>query len=207
MKISAKMQILTLTLAILMMVLAAVILDRERMESRDSAEAATVILPPVAEAMEYFETEVPPVPDDGPEADYIFTAAVAAPEDVTPGINIANDVRLTAYCSCEVCCGYWATVRPVDELGNQIVYTATGERAVQGVTVAVDPAFIPHGSYVYVQDPNTGEWREFRATDTSPVTGHVDVYFADHAEALWSGYGGYGTVYWAAEPVDLWVLA
>ena len=125
----------------------------------------------------------------------------------TGKINVAHHVRLTAYCSCEICCGYWALIRPVDEYGNKIVYTSTGALAVQGSTVAVNPRFIPHGSYVYVQDPNTGEWREYKATDTSGTMNHVDIYYNDHTAALHSGYGGYGTVYWSAEPIDLKTLA
>ena len=125
----------------------------------------------------------------------------------TEKINVAHHVRLTAYCPCEICCGYWALIRPVDEYGNKIVYTSTGALAVQGGTVAVNPKFIPHGSYVYVQDPYTGEWQEYRATDTSGTMNHVDIYFNDHTAALHSGYGGYGTVYWSAEPLDMETLA
>ena len=119
---------------------------------------------------------------------------------------VAHNVRLTAYCPCEICCGYWAVIRPVDEYGNKIVYTSTGALAVQGGTVAVNPKFIPHGSYVYVQDPYTGEWQEYRATDTSGTMNHVDIYFNDHTAALHSGYGGYGTVYWSAGPLDMDML-
>ena len=125
----------------------------------------------------------------------------------TVKINGAHNVRLTAYCPCEICCGYWALIRPVDEYGNKIVYTSTGALAVQGGTVAVNPKFIPHGSYVYIQDPFTEEWREYRATDTSGLMSHVDIYFNDHTAALHSGYGGYGTVYWSAEPLDTGALA
>ena len=121
-------------------------------------------------------------------------------------INIARNVRLTAYCPCEICCGYWALIRPVDGYGNKIVYTSTGALAVPGETVAVNPKFIPHGSYVYVQDPYTEEWREYRATDTSGQMNHVDIYYYDHTAALRSGYGGYGTVYWASEPLPLEAL-
>ena len=125
----------------------------------------------------------------------------------TAKISVAHNVRLTAYCPCEICCGYWAVIRPVDEYGNKIVYTSTGALAVQGGTVAVNPQFIPHGSYVYVQDPYTEEWREYRATDTSGTMNHVDIFFNDHTAALHSGYGGYGTVYWSAEPLDMETLA
>ena len=147
-------------------------------------------------------------PVNGDYGDYIL----AAESDSQVGrnrmgiINVAHNVRLTAYCPCEICCGYWAVIRPVDEYGNKIVYTSTGELAVQGGTVAVNPKFIPHGSYVYVRDPHTEEWREYRATDTSGQMNHVDIYYNDHTAALHSGYGGYGTVYWSAGPLDMDML-
>lgn len=225
-----KRKIMICTALVLLPVLAAVICDRAWMAGGRTAEtegAVPGIFLPVIEAQGYFEEigaggrsvdlEVTNRPDGqagsaGEErfagAEKMLDSEIAeAPEDSMAEINIAHDVRLTAYCSCEVCCGYWATVRPVDECGNQIVYTSTMARAVQGVTVAVDPEFIPHGSYVYVQDPLTGAWREYRATDTSPETNHVDIYFDDHAAALESGYGGWGTVYWTSEPVDPGTLA
>lgn len=121
-------------------------------------------------------------------------------------VHVAYDVRLTAYCGCEICCGSYALNRPIDEYGNPIVYTATGAVARQGVTVAVDPSFIPHGSYVYIQDPWSGVWNEYIATDTSPVTWHVDIYYDNHTGALNSGYGGWGTVYWSHEPIDTGTL-
>lgn len=199
-----KHRILICTILVLLAVLAAVIFDRAWLENRAGADTAPAIFHPVAEAEAYFEEAgaAPRLLAAVPEA----TAGLDTVEE-PPALNVAHDVRLTAYCSCEICCGYWATVRPLDENGNQIVYTSTGARCVQGETVAVDPEFIPHGSYVYVRDPHTGTWREYRATDTSPAANHVDVYFSDHAAALRSGYGGWGTVYWTAEPVDPGALA
>ena len=35
--------------------------------------------------------------------------------------------KLTAYCSCEKCCGSYAKNRPVDEYGNKIVYGSSGQ--------------------------------------------------------------------------------
>jgi 3D (Asp-Asp-Asp) domain-containing protein len=91
----------------------------------------------------------------------------------------AGDFTLTAYCSCEKCCGYWATVRPVDEYGNQIVYTASGEVAKPGVTVAVDTTMIPFGTELRIGD------HVYIAQDTgNAITGsRIDVYFDNHQEA------------------------
>lgn len=220
----------------LLVVLAALIFDRAWLAGRDipleTEDAAPRIFPPALEARAYEPTaeegyaapaatqtpapagekteDLLPAPvGDGYGVDYIYAAVSNGPEGGGHKVkfNIAYDVQITAYCSCEICCGYWATVRPLDENGNQIVYTSTMEIAVQGVTVAVDPEFIPHGSYVYVRDPLTRAWHEYRATDTSPSANHVDIYFSDHEAAKRSGYGIYGTVYWTAEPVDMETLA
>ena len=97
-----------------------------------------------------------------------------------------GEFKLTAYCSCEVCCGEYALNRPVDENGNTIVYTASGNRAVQGVTVAVDPSIIPFGTELeingnrYIAHDCGGDIRENR----------IDVYFENHQDA-WN----FGTQY------------
>lgn len=87
---------------------------------------------------------------------------------------------LTAYCPCEKCCGYWATIRPTDETGAAIVYTSTGEIARAGTTIAVDPSVIPYGSTVKING------HTYIAQDTGGAirSNRIDVYFADHQEAL-----------------------
>lgn len=86
---------------------------------------------------------------------------------------------LTAYCSCEKCCGKWALNRPLDENGEQIVYGASGARLVEGVSVAVDPDVIPYGTELYT-DGNL-----YIAHDCGgAIKGNrIDVYFASHEEA------------------------
>lgn len=98
---------------------------------------------------------------------------------VTDGIEVLGKFDLTAYCSCEVCCGKWALDRPTDENGEKIVYTASGAVAEAGVTVAVDPDIIPLGSEVYIMGRG---W--YTAQDTGAFTGNViDIYFDDHEDA------------------------
>lgn len=90
-----------------------------------------------------------------------------------------GEFKLTAYCSCATCCEEYALNRPIDENGNQIVYTASGNRAVQGVTVAVDPAVIPYGTELeingnkYIAQDCGGNIKENR----------IDVYFENHQDA------------------------
>lgn len=99
------------------------------------------------------------------------------PVEVWESLGVYN---LTAYCPCERCCGYWATIRPLDENGNPIVKTATGTRAEAGRTIAVDPSVIPYGSKVkigstiYVAEDCGGAIKGNR----------IDVYHDDHQEAL-----------------------
>ena len=86
----------------------------------------------------------------------------------------------TAYCSCEKCCGVWATKRQVDENGNQIVYTASGTVAKQGRTVAVDPSVYPYGTKFLI------DGQTYVAEDCGgAIKGNrIDVYFENHKEAL-----------------------
>lgn len=88
--------------------------------------------------------------------------------------------ELTAYCSCSACCGSFGEDRPTDQNGNPIVYTATGAIAQAGTTIAVDPSVIPYGSEIQIYG------HTYIAQDTGgAIKGNrIDVYFADHQEAL-----------------------
>lgn len=126
------------------------------------------------------ETVVPDAPSEPTEA---------VPEPTESLVSI-GDFRLTAYCPCEVCCGEWAHSRPTDAQGNEIVYTATGDVAEEGKTIAVDPDVIPYGTEVIIGG-NT-----YIAADCggSINQNRIDVYMEDHAEALAFGIQ-YATVY------------
>lgn len=88
--------------------------------------------------------------------------------------------RLTAYCACEKCCEYWATVRPLDENGKPIVYTANQSIAKQGVTVAADTSVLPFGTVILI------DGHEYTVQDRGGVVvgNRVDIYFESHEEAL-----------------------
>ena len=85
---------------------------------------------------------------------------------------------ITSYCPCEVCCGSWA-----DGL------TATGLPAEPGI-VAVDPAVIPLGSTVILND------QEYMAADVGVKGLAVDICAAGHQEA--ADYG--------VQRHDVWVI-
>ena len=91
-----------------------------------------------------------------------------------------GEFRLTAYCSCEFCCGKWANNRPIDEGGNEIVYGAIGERLKEGYSIAVDPKVIPYRTEVIING------HTYKAQDCGgAIKGNrIDVYFEDHQAAL-----------------------
>ena len=91
-----------------------------------------------------------------------------------------GEFRLTAYCSCELCCGKWALNRPIDENGDEIVYGAIGERLTEGYSIAVDPKVIPYRTEVIING------HTYKAQDCGgAIKGNrIDVYFEDHQAAL-----------------------
>lgn len=83
---------------------------------------------------------------------------------------------LHAYCPCYECCGKWALNRPVDENGNEIIYTASGNVAKAGVTVATGEDF-PFGTRLLIGD------HEYIVQDRGVETPVIDIYFPTHEEA------------------------
>jgi len=94
-------------------------------------------------------------------------------------VSLGN-FKLTAYCSCSLCCGKWANNRPVDENGNEIVYGAIGERLKEGYSIAVDPKVIPYRTEVVING------HTYKAQDCGgAIKGNrIDVYFYNHQDAL-----------------------
>lgn len=85
--------------------------------------------------------------------------------------------RITAYCSCEICCGEWAKNRP-----NGIVYGAAGVELKQGVSCASP---LPLGTVVeidglgtYVVQDRIAQWVVDRYGEAL-----IDIYFNDHEAA------------------------
>lgn len=100
----------------------------------------------------------------------------------TQAIKPANlgKFKLTAYCSCSICCGKWAANRPVDEYGNEIVYGSIGEELKEGYSIAVDPNIIPYETEVIING------HTYKAQDCGGgIKGNeIDIYFEDHQAAL-----------------------
>jgi 3D (Asp-Asp-Asp) domain-containing protein len=91
--------------------------------------------------------------------------------------------KITAYCPCEKCCGKWGKNRPTDENGQLIVNTASGELAVQGVTIAADTDVLPYGTSVMI------DGHEYIVQDKGvKVKGNqIDIYFKNHQDAVQFG--------------------
>lgn len=129
------------------------------------------------------EAETAPVPTLRHPIEEITPATEPAHSPTEPPTETWKSLgvyELTAYCSCEICCGEYARNRPIDEHGNPIVYTSIGAIAKAGTTIAVDPRVIPYGSEIQI-DGHT-----YIAQDTGgAIKGNrIDVYFDSHREAL-----------------------
>ena len=101
-------------------------------------------------------------------------------EKEEPKLVRLGDFMLTAYCSCEKCCGKWALNRPKDENGKDIVYGSNGTVLAAGTSIAVDPSVIPYESQVEING------HTYTAHDTGgAIQGNrIDVYFDNHQDAL-----------------------
>lgn len=129
--------------------------------------------PPIEEPIEIPPPVQKPIKEPEP---------IPEPEPTSQWISLGT-YKLTAYCPCEKCCGYWATIRPLDENGNSIIYTASGAIAEAGTTIGVDPDIIPYGTKVKIND------HIYVAQDTGGGIGekHIDVYHDTHESALQFG--------------------
>ena len=89
-------------------------------------------------------------------------------------VSLGN-FKLTAYCSCSLCCGKWANNRP-----NGVVYGAIGEELKEGYSIAVDPTVIAYRTEVIING------HTYKAQDCGgAIKGNrIDVYFEDHNDAL-----------------------
>ena len=78
-----------------------------------------------------------------------------------------KEMIITAYCPCEKCCG------------NSNGITASGTKAKQGRTVAVDPRYIPYGTEIII------DGQTYIAEDCGgAIKGNrIDLFFDSHSEA------------------------
>lgn len=91
---------------------------------------------------------------------------------IEPEFNDLGSFTVTAYCCCKDCCGKEPT-HPAYGI------TASGKRATEGRTIAVDPSVIPLGTTVYLNGV------PYVAEDTgSAIKGKkIDLFINDHQRA------------------------
>lgn len=82
--------------------------------------------------------------------------------------SVGELYTITAYCPCEKCCGKTDGI------------TASGVKAVQGVTVAADTRKLGFGTKIYID--GVGE-RIVQDTGSAIKGKKIDLYFENHQEA------------------------
>ena len=89
-----------------------------------------------------------------------------------PELTSLGSFTVTAYCCCKECCGK-------SETHPAYGITASGKKATEGRTIAVDPKVIPLGTIVYLNDI------PYIAEDTgSAIKGNkIDLYINEHQRA------------------------
>lgn len=81
---------------------------------------------------------------------------------------IVEEYVITAYCPCVKCCG------------KNDGITASGEKAIEGITIATDSS-IPFGTKIYIN--GVGE-RIVQDRGGAIKNNRIDLYFDSHQEAL-----------------------
>ena len=91
---------------------------------------------------------------------------------IEPKLTSLGSFTVTAYCCCKECCGK-------EETHPDYGVTATGTKATEGRTVAVDPFVVPLGTTVYLNG------NPYIAEDTgSAIKGKkIDLFINDHQRA------------------------
>lgn len=95
-----------------------------------------------------------------------------------------GEFKLTGYCPCYTCSGGWGTK------------TATGVRATEGITIAVDPKVIPYGTKVYIDGVG------FRIAQDcgGAVKGNkIDVFVNAHKDCYKTEYNQKAAKVWIVE--------
>jgi 3D (Asp-Asp-Asp) domain-containing protein len=131
----------------------------------------------VQERVEYAEAmptpSASPVVIAWPEANASQRGLVESPQRVSLGTY-----TVTAYCPCPKCCGKWS--HPEDPT------TASGEPAVEGVTVGADWATIAEGTQIEIEGIGSRTVQDKPAAWIVERYGGkiLDLYFSDHQAAL-----------------------
>jgi 3D (Asp-Asp-Asp) domain-containing protein len=121
------------------------------------------------------EVDAEEIEDENLQEDFLddFNSTTTEEETVIePKFNDLGSFTVTAYCCCKICCG-----KEPEHPAYGI--TASGKRATEGRTIAVDPSIIPLGTTVYLNG------NPYIAEDTgSAIKGKkIDLFINDHQRA------------------------
>lgn len=145
-------------LLLVLLLIIGVLIVSEAIERHESEEAVHNCTPAVEE------------PLDEP-AEPVSREYYREPLKLSEGV----ETTLTAYCPCTKCCGVWGENRP-----NGVVYTASGDIAQEGVTVAADWSIYPKGTQLMINE------NVYTVQDVGGAVkgNHIDIYFDTHEEAV-----------------------
>ena len=136
--------------------------------------------------------EAPAIPAVTPPAPAIEPVASQVTEPEEPALAYLGEFRITHYCACKKCCGK-------DESDPWYGITATGTKATEGRTIAVDPSVIPYGREVTIRYENGVEHTYVSEDCGGAIKGNIiDMYIADHDRARQLGVKS-GSVYMVSE--------
>ncbi len=114
-----------------------------------------------------------------PDPEPVATEYAAFPEE--PDLVSMGEFKITHYCPCKKCCGK-------SESSPWYGITATGTKATEGRTIAVDPKVIPYGTDVLVRYED-GTEHIYTAEDCGGAIkkNRIDVFMDSHQAALVEG--------------------
>lgn len=143
-------------------------------------------IPELSESSEIVTNPTPPqktTPNATPNATPSPTPTPEPTPTVTPEpVKEVITFRISAYCACEYCCGEYALGRPTDDNGNPIVYGASGNALVSGVSCASP---LPFGTTIELYGYGTVSVEDRTADWIVDEYGYyiLDLYFDDHQTA------------------------
>ena len=96
-----------------------------------------------------------------------------------PVLVSLGEFKTTAFCPCIKCCGVWSSEHP-SRGADYVQKTASGTIPEEGRTIAADWSVLPEGTEVIIN----GHTYTVEDTGSGVNDKHIDVFFADHQEAL-----------------------